>query len=233
MVSVISNRRQIGPDDRTRLTMDRPVYRIQRMSTPAATLTPATPGTRERLIDAMQQALRLKGYHGVGLSELLSTANAPKGVLYHHFPGGKTELAVVAIEGVIGHILAGLDRVFERNMDLSVAMQGWMAGAQKTLAGSGYASGCPLAAVALESTPQDVAIRAALATGFAAIRQRLGAGMQAAGMEPNRASNLAALMVSAYEGALVQARVAGNVDAMRGTTEALMDLVRVSLPPTT
>ncbi len=210
--------------------MDRPVYRICHMTTAKPSSTTPVPGTRDRLIDAMQQALRLKGYHGVGLSELLSTANAPKGVLYHHFPGGKTELAVAAIEAVIAQILAGLDRVFERNMDLSVALQSWMAGAQKTLAGSGYASGCPLAAVALESTPRDVAIRHALATGFAAVRQRLATGMQAAGMEPSRASSLAALVVSAYEGALVQARVAGNVDAMLGTSEALMALLKTSLP---
>ena len=210
--------------------MDRPVYRILTMTAPTSTPTTSAPGTRERLIDAMQQALRLKGYHGVGLSELLSTANAPKGVLYHHFRGGKSELAVVAIEAVIAHILAGLDYVFGRNMDLPLALQSWMASAQKTLAGSGFASGCPLAAIALESTPQDIAIRGALATGFSAIRQRLSVGMQAAGIEAARAANLAALMVSAYEGALVQARVAGSVDAMRGTTDALMDLVRVSLP---
>ena len=37
----------------------------------------------------MLGALRRKGYHGVGLNELLADANAPKGVLYHHFPGGK------------------------------------------------------------------------------------------------------------------------------------------------
>lgn len=181
----------------------------------------------------MQQALRVKGYHGVGLSELLSTANAPKGVLYHHFPGGKSELAVAAIQAVIAQLLAGLDRVFDRNLDLPVALQGWMASAQKTLAASGFASGCPLATIALESTPQDLAIRAALAHGFTAVRQRLAVGMQAAGIDTQRAANLAALMVSAYEGALLQARVAGNVDAMRGTTEALMDLVRASLPTTT
>ncbi len=56
--------------------------------------------------------------------------------------------------------------------------------------------------------------------------------MQHAGIEAMRARNLSALIVSAYEGALVQARVAGNVDAMRNTSDALMDLVRMSLPPT-
>lgn len=202
------------------------------MSTPSLQPAAAAPGTRERLIDAMQDALRHKGYHGVGLSELLAVAKAPKGVLYHHFPGGKSELAVVAVEAVIAQLLDGLDRLFARSADPVHALQGWMAGAQRILASSGFASGCPLATIALESAPDDTAVRNALAQGFAAIRQRLLRALEDAGIETTRASNLAALIVSAYEGALVQARVAGNVDAMQATSLALMDLVRLSLPPT-
>ena len=52
--------------------------------------------TRERLIAAMSDLLERRGFHGVGLSELLAQAQAPKGVLYHHFPGGKTALMKAA-----------------------------------------------------------------------------------------------------------------------------------------
>lgn len=200
------------------------------MSTRAAPPSANAPGTRDRLIDAMQDALRHKGYHGVGLSELLDKAQAPKGVLYHHFPGGKSELAVAAIDAVIHQLTAGLQRLLTRNADPALALQAWMDGAQKVLAGSGFASGCPLATIALESTPQDTAVRAALANGFAAIRERLAHTLQGAGVDAIRARNLAALIVSAYEGALVQARVAGTVEPMRHTSDALMDLVRLSLP---
>lgn len=200
------------------------------MSTPNTTPSTGTPGTRDRLIDSMQQALRQKGYHGVGLTELLAHANAPKGVLYHHFPGGKSELAVAAIDAVIGQLTDALERLIAKHSDPALALQAWMGSAQKVLAGSGFASGCPLATIALESTPQDTAVRAALANGFAAIRERMSHALQGAGVEATRARNLAALIVSAYEGALVQARVAGNVDAMRHTSDALMDMVRLSLP---
>jgi TetR/AcrR family transcriptional repressor of lmrAB and yxaGH operons len=37
------------------------------------------------------------------------------------------------------------------------------------------------------------------------------------------------LIVSAYEGALLQARVAGSVQAMRDTSEALVGLLRLAL----
>lgn len=192
---------------------------------------PETPvPTRERLIAAMQSALQNKGYHGVGLKELLEMAQAPKGVLYHHFPGGKAELAVASIEAVVAQLTLSLDKLTQRNPDVLQALGTWMGSAQKALAVSGYARGCPLATIALESGPDDIAIRLALAKGFAAIRERLSHTLQHAGIEESRSRNLAALTVSAYEGALVQSRVAGNVDAMQATSQALLDLVRLSLP---
>ena len=186
--------------------------------------------TRDRLIAAMLNALRRKGYHGVGLSELLTEASAPKGVLYHHFPGGKSELAIAAIQTVVSHMTSGLQKLLTRHANPADALQAWMISAQKLLVGSGFEQGCPLASIALESTPDDAAIRAALADGFSSIRTHLADALQNAGIASARSANLAALMVSAYEGALLQSRVAGQVQAMQNTTEALVDLIRLSLP---
>jgi len=97
------------------------------------------------------------------------------------------------------------------------------------LASCGFASGCPLATIALESTPDDEAIRAALADGFAAIRTRLADALAGAGMAHGQARGAAAQILSAYEGALVQARVAGSVQAMSDASEALVGLLRLSL----
>lgn len=188
-----------------------------------------TPGTRDRLVAAMLDALRTRGYHGVGLAELLTAAQAPKGVLYHHFPGGKAELAVRAIESVVAKLGADLDKVLNRTADPVDALGAWMGSAQRVLAGSGFASGCPLATIALESTPDDDAIRAALAEGFASMRTRLADALAGAGMAQAQTRGAAALIVSAYEGALLQARVAGSVQAMRDTSEALIGLLRLAL----
>ena len=187
------------------------------------------PGTRDRLVAAMLEALRTRGYHGIGLTELLTAAQAPKGVLYHHFPGGKAELAVRAIESVVTRLGNDLDKALQRAGDPVDALGARMGSAQRVLAGSGYSSGCPLATIALESTPDDDAIRAALAEGFAAIRMRLVDALVGAGMAQPQARGAAALIVSAYEGALLQARVAGSVQAMRDTAEALVGLLRLAL----
>jgi TetR/AcrR family transcriptional regulator, lmrAB and yxaGH operons repressor len=191
--------------------------------------TNPTPGTRERLITAMLDALQRRGLHGVGLNELLTQANAPKGVLYHHFPKGKTELAVAAIDTAIAKLTLGLDQMTMAQADPVQVLQLWMASAQKQLAKSDFERGCPLATVALESGMQDTAIRKALKQGFLDIRTRLASMLTAAGLPESKASQLAALIVAAYEGALIQSRVAGSVLPMADVTASLIRLVQFEL----
>jgi TetR/AcrR family transcriptional repressor of lmrAB and yxaGH operons len=186
---------------------------------------PAEPATRSRLVSAMTDALQRRGLHGIGLTELLHAARAPKGVLYHHFPGGKSELAVAAIDAAVAWLCTGLDQLLLQRGDPVAALRQWMAGAQKQLERSGFERGCPLAAVALESTPDDAALRAALATGFAALRERLAAVLVQAGVAAPRAAGLAVLTVAAYEGALIQARVAGSAQPMQDTADTLLALI--------
>lgn len=189
----------------------------------------AAPSTRERLIDAMAAALQRRGLHGVGLNELLAEAGAPKGVLYHHFPGGKVELAVAAIDRVVDRVAAALARVSATGGDPVALLRQWLLGAQRQLEASRFERGCPLATVALESTADDQALRQALARGFATLRERLAEALVAAGLASARSRAVAALIVSTYEGALMQARVAGDIAPMQDAADALLDLLQHEL----
>jgi len=186
-----------------------------------------TNSTRSNLIDAMRDALQRRGLHGVGLNEILASANAPKGSLYYHFPGGKGELAVAAIERASEGIERFFDKVFARHDDPLAALQEWLAAAARQLEDTGFERGCPLATVALETTVDDASIRAALASSFTRIRSVLTDRLQASGFEAQRAGRLAALIVSTYEGGLVQSRVAGTSQPLREASEALIDMLRM------
>ena len=186
-------------------------------------------GTRDRLIAAMVDALRNRGYHGIGISDLLASAQTPKGVLYHHFPGGKSELAVKAIEAVAEHLGSSLEKLIQRAADPMEAMTLWMGSAQKMLEKSNFHAGCPLATIALESTVEDAEIRVALNNAFAMLRAKIAQVLGAVGMPDPAARATASLIVSAYEGALLQSRVAESGDIMRETTEALIGLIRAGL----
>lgn len=183
-----------------------------------------TKTTRDKLIDAMIDALQRKGLHGVGLNELLAAADAPKGSLYHHFPNGKTELAVAAIERVGQRAEQAFAALFERQSNPLDALTIWLQGALGQLQESAFECGCPLATVALESGPQDHEIRAALANAFAAIRQALQQQLQRHGYP--QPEGLAALFVALYEGGLLQARVAGSSEPLKQAVATLLHLTR-------
>ena len=198
---------------------------------PTDTATP--PGTRDRLIAAMTDALRRRGFHGVGVADILQQAGAPKGVLYHHFPGGKADLAVAAIEAVVDRMLASLDQLLRQQPDPIQATRLWLEAATGRLQASGFESGCPLATIALETTAADTALREALARAFERLRQRLAAALILAGHGSARAEALSALVISAYEGGLLQARVAQSTDPLARVTDALLDLLSRPTTPHT
>jgi TetR/AcrR family transcriptional repressor of lmrAB and yxaGH operons len=182
--------------------------------------------TRDKLIHAMADALQRKGLHGVGLSEILEMTGAPKGSLYHHFPGGKNELAVAAIDAISSQIDQHFSHLFSHSPDPFKALQKWLNGALLQLETSRFERGCPLATIALESSSDDVEIRAALQRSFATIRRVLSEHFQAFGYPTAQANNLAALFVSLYEGGLLQARVAGSTAPLRNAANALFDLTQ-------
>lgn len=186
--------------------------------------------TRDNLINAMTDALQRKGLHGVGLNELLDIAGAPKGSLYHHFPGGKSELAVAAIERISERIDSLFAQLFSHQPDPLNAMHSWLQGALQQLESSGFERGCPLATIALESSADDVEIRAALQRSFYAVRQALSRQLRTYGYADEQAENLAALFVAIYEGGLLQARVAGSSEPLRRAATALFNLAREQFP---
>lgn len=189
------------------------------------------PGTRERLVGAMIRTLQTRGLHGAGLNEILALAQAPKGVLYHHFPGGKNALAVAAVEATVAWSCDWLDKLIDAHDHPADALRAWIARAVGGLGDSGFEIGCPMAAVALESTAADVELRAALARGFDAIRLRIAQALVRVGHDAAQAQGLAALMVAAYEGGLLQARVANDVAPMMQATETLLLLLKPKEQP--
>lgn len=56
--------------------------------------------TREAIINAAKYLFQVQGYHATGINQIIQESGAPKGSLYYHFPKGKEEIAIAAIESV-------------------------------------------------------------------------------------------------------------------------------------
>jgi len=185
---------------------------------------------RDRMVDAAIAGMRTSGLAGAGINQVIAASGAPKGSLYHYFPGGKLELAREALER-FGEL---------RQQELQTALAGDAAPDQKIkrlfsrmakgLVLEDFRYGCAVAGVTLD-LDEDSALLApvcsALIEGWV--------DTIAAALEPLAAVRrqvLARFMVTAFEGALVQARAARSNQPVLEAGEIAASLVRAELSTT-
>ena len=165
---------------------------------------PAPHPTRERLIRSALHLFQSRGYHDVGLAELLQVAGCPKGSLYHHFPGGKAALAVAVIDWLRNEMVTGFAKSEARAIPAGKQIELLFGGTAKWLEGNGYAQGALLAVMAQEVVPQDEvlteAVHAAMRAGIDAFAASLAAG--------GGDGSLAGPVMAMLDGAVAQARAA-------------------------
>ena len=82
------------------------------------------PDTRSRILAAAQRLFRQRGYHATGLADILQLAGAPKGSMYHHFPGGKEAIGVCVIENITQGLLGLLAASRARSTEAMVLQVG-------------------------------------------------------------------------------------------------------------
>lgn len=114
--------------------------------------------SRDLLLRTASNMIRAGGYDGVGLNQILRAANLPKGSLYHHFPGGKSELAQAAtawsgdgVARLVERIFCGADDFRSGAVAVSKAIAQRLEQSERVLA-------CPVASV-LQAGATDPRLR--------------------------------------------------------------------------
>ncbi|MFQ6551354.1 TetR/AcrR family transcriptional regulator [Aestuariibius insulae] len=115
-----------------------------------------TLSTRDRLIIHAAQLFQQRGYHGVGLTEILETAGVPKGSLYHHFPNGKADLAVAAADWASVDLLRIVDDAFGEAVDFRHGATTLCFKLAKLFDLSGHWLGCPISSTLFEGPANDL-----------------------------------------------------------------------------
>jgi TetR/AcrR family transcriptional repressor of lmrAB and yxaGH operons len=168
---------------------------------------PATPKHRQPIINAAVALFRKRGYSATGLNDIVDSSGAPKGSLYHYFPGGKASIAVAAVEEAGRRVADTVAKLASETPSTGELLRGHA----RLLAGwmrkSGFRDGCPITTVLLELAPEDRAVTQAGREAYIARLALLKEKLMADGFQAERAERLAVLCVSAIQGALIQARV--------------------------
>jgi TetR/AcrR family transcriptional regulator, lmrAB and yxaGH operons repressor len=177
--------------------------------------------TRRRMVSGTVRLLRRRGLHGVGLQEVLAESAAPRGSLYFHFPRGKEQLVeeAVALAGQRG------EKWMRRCLDGSPKVAGGVArmleGYADLLEASGFAEGCPVAAVALDLGPSPSALQAACARTLDGWVALVANALRDEGRSASEAASLALTVIAAFEGALLVARARRDASAVRAVAAAV------------
>jgi len=164
---------------------------------------------REKMIYKAIQLLPTHGYAGITLMHVARACKAPRGSLYHYFPGGKDDLMAAVLEAAKEYGLGTFIISSARAPTLPgcvVAMGKALAAA---LTASRYEMGCPVAAIAMstdKNNPLNQKCKVIYADWCLALQVRL----QAYGVPAAQAVALSSNFLDTFQGALLHARLAGS-----------------------
>jgi len=131
------------------------------------------PDTRQHILDCGQLLVASKGFVGVGLSEILSSAGVPKGSFYHYF-ASKEVFGCALLEAYFDAYMARLDGLFARPglteaQRMEVYFQRWI----ETQFSEDFAERCLIVKLAAEVSDLSDAMRAIMLKGTERILGRL------------------------------------------------------------
>lgn len=160
------------------------------------------------MIRAAADLLQRRGYHGTGVAEILAQSGAPRGSLYHHFPGGKRQITIEAIAYAAQLFARDLDSAVREAADIDACCAALSTLCKRDLLATDYDAGCPLAAVALDAPSNEGDIMDACRAGFALWADRVAAHFGRLGLASESAIDAAKLFVRLLLGSSMAARVA-------------------------
>ena len=177
-------------------------------------VTEAPRPTKDRLIRAAALLFRQRGYNGVGLNELLEAADAPKGSLYHHFPNGKSDLALAAADWASDEMLRLVAASFGPAESFEAGVTTLCHKLAKLFDITGQAEGCPVSG-ALSDDPDNAAFRDRAAHIFEGWISEVAHYAVKHGASDVDARNRAEMLFMLLEGAWVLARARRDSDVLR------------------
>jgi TetR/AcrR family transcriptional regulator, lmrAB and yxaGH operons repressor len=176
------------------------------------TSAPTQPDTRSRILTAAQRLFRKRGYHATGLNDILDLANAPKGSMYHHFPGGKEAIGVCVIEDITQGLLCLLEQSRARSTEALVLEVG--ENLSVTMEKTDYEICALFSAFAAErkSSPQ---LGIAVAKAYESLVAAIAARLQQDGLVARVAQDKALMVTALLEGGSLLSQAQQNSAAFR------------------
>ncbi|WP_265584261.1 TetR/AcrR family transcriptional regulator [Streptomyces acidicola] len=181
-------------------------------------------GSRERMVLSAVESLREYGASATSIDRVLAHSGAPRGSVYHHFPGGRAQLIEEAV-ALAGDFIAGLIDAALQTDDPVQAIDGVFALWRDRLVRSDFRTGCPVVAVAVETNDDAPQLARSAATVFARWQQALAVLFLRHGLTEERSRRLAAFVIAALEGAVIMCRAEQSTAPLEAAATEIHDLL--------
>ncbi|MCP3753621.1 TetR/AcrR family transcriptional regulator [Streptomyces sp. TBY4] len=164
------------------------------------------------------------GASGTSIDRVLAHSGAPRGSVYHHFPGGRTQLIDEAV-ALAGDFIAGLIDAMTRAGDPVAAIDAFFVLWRDRLTESDFRAGCPIVAVAVETNDDAPQLVRSAAAVFARWRDALAALFVRHGLTEERSRRLGSFVIAAAEGAVIMSRAERSTAPIEAAAAEIHDLL--------
>lgn len=170
------------------------------------------PNTRDKIVRAGLDQFHRLGFNGSSVEDITDLAGVPKGSFYNHFKS-KEDLALEVIDRYIEqgpHALLG-----DTGIPPLKRLKGYFSALGQEFVDSGYKKGCLLGNFSSELADHSGSVRRRLESAFddwvkqiaGVIKEAQKVGEVDSKLKPEQ---LAGVLLSAFEGALLRGRVSGD-----------------------
>lgn len=171
--------------------------------------------TKDRFIETTCELLEAQGYHATGLKEIVEESGAPRGSLYYHFPDGKEELAAKAVRRSGEAYARSIAKNLKEDRPISEGVHDFVLNIADRVEASGYRSGGPLTAIAMETATTNQRLNNACRNAFIQIRDAFSDKLVKGGIDKKQAEELAQFITASVEGAIILSRTHHSGDPLR------------------
>jgi TetR/AcrR family transcriptional repressor of lmrAB and yxaGH operons len=162
--------------------------------------------SRDEVIHRLREVFRAHGFEGATMSRISEATGLRRASLYHHFPGGKEEMARVVFADAVREFVEAVLAPLRAPGDAPQRMRGMAEGLRRYYRGGSAA--CLIGVFSL--TGAHAILQKELAGALRALIDAVATALAGAGVEPSVAQQRAEDAAVRIQGALVVCRALGE-----------------------
>ncbi|CAM3608957.1 HTH tetR-type domain-containing protein [Tsukamurella ocularis] len=180
------------------------------------------------MLDAAIAVMRERGAVGLSVDEVLARSGAPRGSVYHHFPGGRAELLRRTVEHAGESYTGMIERAAAGGAPAAIErmVRFW----REVLVDSDFRAGCPIVAAAVNPGPGGDELAGQAAAVYDGWHRAVADAFAADGASRDRADALATTVLAALDGAVSLSRVRRDLAPLDTVAATLRGLAAEGLP---